>query len=273
MDDNKDVSIKTLEINDDCESGYKKGSLKVMGGSYFHKNIFLNESINTKNGSLLFNNDGLDITCNLYNTSNSDLGSNNHPWNNIWCDEINVLGLLKCNFMDIQSINVSSNIYLGSSNQEMENGRYKPVLSIEEQNINLTCKSININDVFYFDNEFTINAPIPSIKFNDDFLRYYDKKFILSNDLLVGNNGIIKTFKKYKVADNISLVFDQITFVSFEKPDLTIKISNTDLVPGICKKIILYKSKFTGNVDIGDKILNITNKIELLFDGKKWIQI
>lgn len=296
MNESPDHSFRSLILDGGIDGGKKKGTLQIYGGAFIEGNLFLKKGLNTQGltGTSGFfdltNEKYFDISNDLISTNGTNLGSKECPWSNVWCDDLNIFGILNCNFIDCQTVNATCGAFLGSGNKEYENGRYDPVLSIEEQTVQFKIEKFELrdldnNEILIYDKNLsfskdimlygnmTIEKELPKLNFNDGSIAYFDKKFILSNELVVLGGGVINTFNKIKIDTCAEIDLSaKISLFILAKNNLTIKIIG-NYKQGVSKKIVNYKNTNTCTIDFGNTKLQLNDSLEMLYDGKNWIQI
>jgi hypothetical protein len=131
--------------------------------------------------------------------------------------------------------------------------------------------SISRDTVFYGD--ITIDKELPSINISDGSLKYFKGQFILSNDMIVLGGGIINTFNKLSIEKSQTIELTaKISFLILQHDNMVLKIKG-NYKQGVSKKIVSYKNNYSCIINFDGLEIKLTNNIEVLYDGKNWIEI
>jgi hypothetical protein len=243
MNENINEICKTMTIyGSDKLKKYNDNVFTVFGHSILHNNLVVNGEltislIKYKDNFIKLDNDIITVNSTLI--INGDIGSDKNSTNTIWCENIINGDLLTTNMIDTSSLNASYNVYLGSTDIEMENGRYEPCISIEGNIVIFNSDNISFKNINVFDN-------------------------------------IITSFNYMDIKNDIDIELVKITtFITPIKNDIKLNIKK-GVEKGTIKRIVLYKTNYNIIIILNELTnynITIDSHIELLWSGYEWIPL
>tara|TARA_A100001015_G_scaffold320951_1_gene449305 strand:- start:1801 stop:2709 length:909 start_codon:yes stop_codon:yes gene_type:complete len=293
--DDCNVGSLTIESLEGTTQNGNCGALLVKGGICCNENIKIENALYSKcisTNEIKANIDHIKINGDLIpNSLDLNLGSENLIWNSINVKNINSKFSIHSNQLHVNTLNVLTSAQIGSASESMENGQFNSILEINSRDIcqntsvvlrpdntylvdskNKCYGDLNSNGIIFDTNLLVGDPDLPTISVEPN-----ENRVLMCGELILLGQGMIKSFKKINVNENMKLdLKQQYNLLKINSKcnidlELNDQVKEKKILPGITRNIIIYQNNNDSKVYIKELDIKINRGIEILYDGYKWI--